>query len=47
MKKLFTVLMIMALSVTALVSCGESNREYDEAEVKAAAKTLIEASSLL
>ena len=47
MKKLFTVLMIMALSVATLVSCGESNREYDEAEVKAAAKTLIEASSLL
>ena len=45
MKKLISLLLILILSIGALTSCGD--RKYDEAEVKAAAKSLIEGSVIL
>ena len=45
MKKIFLLLLIIAVSVGALASCGE--KKYNEDEVKAAAKTLIESSATL
>ncbi len=45
MKKILLLLLIVVISVGALASCGD--RKYDEAEVKASAKTLIESSAIL
>lgn len=45
MKKILSILLILSLSLLTLVSCGD--RKYDEAEVKAAAKTLIADSAVL
>lgn len=45
MKKLISVLLILLISLGMLSSCGD--REYDEAEVKSAAKELIESSKIL
>ena len=44
--KLISLLLCLCLSFLCLVSCGERDREYDEAEVTAAAKTLIEKSKI-
>ena len=45
MKKTVLLLMVLVISLSALVSCGD--REYDEAEVSSAAKELIEDSIML
>ena len=46
MKKLISVFLALALTLS-LFSCAEKDREYDEGEVIAAAKELIEKSKLL
>ncbi len=45
MKKIISILLVLSLSLLALVSCGD--RKYDEAEVKAVARTLISDSVIL
>ena len=45
MKKIISLILVLTLSLLSLVSCGD--RKYDEAEVKAAAKTLISDSVIL
>ena len=46
MKKVFSILIILATLLLAS-SCGDKNRKYDEAEVKAAAEVLIRKSKKL
>ena len=45
MKRIFSLILILTLLLTSLISCGD--REYDENEVREAAKELISASALL
>lgn len=45
MKKIISLLLVLSLSLLSLISCGD--RKYDEAEVKAAARTLIADSVIL
>ena len=47
MRRVVSVLLICALIVFSLVSCGEKNRTYDEDEVLAAARALLPAAEAL
>ena len=47
MKKIALLILTLALIIAAFTSCKEKDREYDEGEVKAAARELIEDSILL
>lgn len=47
MRRVVSGLLICALTLLSLLSCGEKNRTYDEGEVLAAARTLLPAAEAL
>lgn len=47
LKRVILLTLVVIMTVFSLISCAEENREYDEAEVLSAAKTLIEKSEIL